>query len=73
MAGAFVKKSLAGVLLGLFIDAGCRWLDIPVPSPPPLLSALLVVVMSIDSACTGIFFAERAAARNTRYPPRGVV
>jgi len=36
-------KIMMGLLLGVAIGAGCRWFDIPVPSPPRLVGALLVV------------------------------
>lgn len=36
-----------GVLLGLTIGAICRWLDIPVPAPPKIEGALLVVAMTL--------------------------
>jgi XapX domain-containing protein len=35
-------KMIVGITLGLLIGAGCRWFDIPVPSPPKLVGALLV-------------------------------
>ena len=31
-------KIVLGLLLGVAIGAGCRWFDIPVPSPPRLAS-----------------------------------
>jgi XapX domain-containing protein len=40
-------KLAFGFLLALMIGAGCRWLDIPAPSPPKLVGALLVVAMTI--------------------------
>lgn len=40
-------KIIIGLFLGLIIGAGCRWLDIPVPSPPKLVGALLVVAMTL--------------------------
>ena len=40
-------KLAAGLLLGLVIGAGCRWFDIPVPAPPKLVGALLVVAMTV--------------------------
>ena len=39
--------SLIGILLGLAIGVGCRVLDLPLPAPPKLTGALLVVVMSL--------------------------
>jgi XapX domain-containing protein len=40
-------KSLLGLLLGFVLGGGCRYLEIPVPSPPKLLGALLVVATTI--------------------------
>jgi XapX domain-containing protein len=40
-------KSVIGLLLGFVLGAGCRWFEIPVPSPPKLLGALLVVATTI--------------------------
>jgi XapX domain-containing protein len=42
-----MTKTLLGIILGLLIGAGCRWFDVPVPSPPKLLGALLVVAMTV--------------------------
>lgn len=38
--------ALLGILLGLGIGAGCRWFDLPLPAPPKLVGALLVVFMT---------------------------
>jgi XapX domain-containing protein len=46
-----LKTSLA-ILLGVLIGAGCRWFDVPVPSPPRLLGALLVVAMTLGYMAT---------------------
>jgi len=35
-----------GLLLALLIGAGCRLLDIPLPAPPRLTGAFLVVAMT---------------------------
>jgi len=40
-------KSLIGLLLGFALGATCRFFDIPVPSPPKLLGALLVVATTV--------------------------
>ncbi|MGA9658537.1 MAG: XapX domain-containing protein [Asticcacaulis sp.] len=36
-----------GLLLGLFIGFVCRYFDLPLPAPPKLIGALLVVAMSL--------------------------
>jgi XapX domain-containing protein len=36
-----------GVLLAFTIGAACRWFDLPVPAPPKVLGALLVVAMTL--------------------------
>ena len=40
-------KSAIGLLLAFVVGAGCRWFDLPVPSPPKLLGALLVVATTM--------------------------
>lgn len=42
-----MTAALVGIGLGLVIGAGCRWLDIPLPAPPRLPGALLVVMMTL--------------------------
>lgn len=42
-----MTKILIGLLVGFLIGAGCRYFDIPVPSPPVLPGALLVVAMTL--------------------------
>jgi XapX domain-containing protein len=50
-----------GVLVGLLIGAGCRWIEIPVLSPPNLVGVLLVVAMTVGDTVTDRFLARRAA------------
>jgi XapX domain-containing protein len=38
---------LIGIALGLAIGVACRWFDIPLPSPPNIVGALLVVAMTL--------------------------
>ncbi len=38
--------ALIGILLGIGIGLACRWFDLPLPAPPRLLGALLVVAMT---------------------------
>lgn len=41
-----MTEAIIGVFLGLGIGAACRWFDIPLPAPPKLVGALLVVAMT---------------------------
>jgi XapX domain-containing protein len=49
MANAFI-----GVVLGWLIGACCRWFDVPLPAPPKLVGALLVVAMTLGYLGTGL-------------------
>ncbi|MEM9103582.1 MAG: DUF1427 family protein [Pseudomonadota bacterium] len=40
-------NTLLGISLGLFIGFICRWFDLPLPAPPKLVGALLVVCMTL--------------------------
>jgi XapX domain-containing protein len=42
-----MEMLFAGIALGLAIGFGCRWFDIPLPSPPNIVGALLVVSMTL--------------------------
>jgi len=44
---ATVLRMAIGLILGFLIGAGCRWFDVPAPSPPTLLGACLVVSMTL--------------------------
>jgi len=56
-------KIVLGLLLGVAIGAGCRWFDIPVPSPPRLVGALLVVAMTVGYMATDKLVAAKLGAR----------
>ena len=56
-------KVIVGILLGLLIGAACRWFDIPVPSPPKLTGALLVVAMTVGYLATDKLIAARFSAK----------
>jgi XapX domain-containing protein len=47
MAMTDIWHMLTGVLLGLGIGAVCRYFDLPLPAPPKLVGALLVVAMTL--------------------------
>lgn len=53
-------KTFAGIFLGLLIGSACRWFDIPLPSPPKLLGALLVVAMTVGYMATGKFLSAKS-------------
>lgn len=39
-------KDVLSVLIAFLIGAGCRWFDIPVPAPPRLFGALLIIAIT---------------------------
>lgn len=41
-----MPELLISLLLGLAIGGACRWFDLPLPAPPRLVGALLVVAMT---------------------------
>ena len=45
-------KALLGLLLGLLVGAASSFFDIPVPSPPKLVGAMLVVSMTLGYVVT---------------------
>ncbi|MEO8371733.1 MAG: DUF1427 family protein [Candidatus Solibacter sp.] len=53
-------KSLIGLLLGFALGAVCRFFDIPVPSPPKLLGALLVVATTVGYMTVDRFLTKPA-------------
>jgi XapX domain-containing protein len=58
-----VIKVLVGIVLGLSIGVACRWFDIPVPSPPKLTGALLVVAMTVGYMVTDKIIASKFSTR----------
>ncbi|MDW4497874.1 DUF1427 family protein [Sulfitobacter sp. D35] len=42
-----MTSALIGIVLGFLIGAGCRWFDLPLPAPPKIVGALLVVFMTL--------------------------
>jgi XapX domain-containing protein len=58
-----VIKVLVGIVLGLAIGVACRWFDIPVPSPPKLTGALLVVAMTVGYMVTDKIIATKFSAK----------
>lgn len=56
-------KIAAGLILAILIGAGCRWFDIPVPSPPKFVGALLVVAMTVGYLATDKLITTKFTAR----------
>lgn len=56
-------KSVIALLLGLLIGIACRWFDVPVPSPPKLIGALLVVAMTVGYIATDKLLAVKSNDR----------
>jgi XapX domain-containing protein len=54
-------KILIGLLISFLVGAGCRFFDIPSPSPPVLPGAILVVAMTFGYTLT-----DRAERKGSR-------
>lgn len=61
-------KSVTGLALAFAIGFGCRYLMIPVPAPPVLTGALLVVAMTL-----GFILVDKVMAHRSErtLPPTG--
>ena len=53
MAGGFTFPSWLGIVVALLIGGLVRMLRLPIPSPPTLLGALMVVAMTVGYLLTG--------------------
>ena len=60
-------KLFAGVIISLVVGIGCRVFDIPVPSPPVLPGALLVVAMTIGYSGADRFLSRTARIVTTKH------
>ena len=56
-------KVIAGLSLGLVIGAACRWFDIPLPGPPKLVGALLIVSITSGYIATDKLMAAKFPAK----------
>ena len=54
-------KITLGLVLGPLIGAGCWLADIPVPAPPALMGALLVLAITVGCIATDQFASHREA------------
>lgn len=46
-------EALTSIALGLVIGVACRWFDLPLPAPPKLVGALLVVSITLGFIWVG--------------------
>lgn len=53
-----MMDALAGTVLALAVGAACRWADIPLPAPPKLVGALLVVAITAGFIATDWVLAQ---------------
>ena len=56
-------KIVAGLILGLLIGSACRWFDIPLPGPPRLVGALLIVSITLGYLATDRVIATRFSSK----------
>jgi XapX domain-containing protein len=59
-------KILIGAVVAFLIGSGCRYFDIPVPSPPVLPGALLVVAMTLGYSATDRALSRKAQPATTK-------
>lgn len=64
-------KLLIAVMLGVLIGAGCRYFDLPVPSPPTIVGALLVVAITMGYWGTDQLLSRRATNAGFSAGPTG--
>ena len=54
--------AIVGLLLGFTIGVGCRWFDLPLPAPPRIVGALLVVAMTLGFLGADLALAQLGSA-----------
>ena len=59
-------KTWLGFGLAFLIGVVCRMVDIPLPAPPVLIGALLVVAMTTGYVLTDRYAARRIATQKSR-------
>lgn len=52
-------KSVIAILLALTIGAACRWFDVPVPAPPTLFGALLIIATPLGYIMADTILSKR--------------
>jgi XapX domain-containing protein len=62
-------KIAISLLIGLAIGAGCRWFDIPVPSPPTIVGVLLILSITAGYIAADKVISARASASSADTRP----
>ncbi len=60
-------KIVIGVLVAFLIGVGCRYFDLPVPSPPVLPGALLVVAITLGYTAMDRLLSSGPKVATTKY------
>jgi XapX domain-containing protein len=62
-----MTKILIGFLVSFLVGAGCRFFDIPSPSPPVLPGALLVVAVTLGYTVTDRLLTGKERVATTKH------
>ena len=60
-------KVMIGLVISFIVGAGCRFFDIPVPSPPVIPGALLVLAMTVGYSSTNAVLNRRNKVATTTH------
>jgi XapX domain-containing protein len=60
-------RFLIGLVISFAVGAGCRYFDIPVPSPPVIPGALLVLAMAMGYSSTNTVLNRRSKLATTTH------
>jgi XapX domain-containing protein len=60
-------KVMLGLVISFIVGAGCRFFDIPVPSPPFIPGALLVLAMTVGYSSTNAVLNRRNKVATTTH------
>ena len=60
-------KLLVGIVVSFAVGVGCRYFDIPVPSPPVIPGALLVLAMTIGYSSTNTLLNRKGSLATTAH------
>lgn len=55
-----MTAAITGIALGFLIGVCCRWFDLPLPAPPKVVGALLVVFMTLGFLGTDYLLMQSA-------------